>query len=82
MFGKPSPTPESTTSTGFGAPSVIPEAMKNNVDHSRDPRHGAVSKRPVHKKPTQTSNGSGKTMDYQERYDKVPQLVLDKLRPR
>lgn len=78
MFGKPSPTPESTPLTGFGAPSVMPTAMENNVDHTRDPRPGAASKRPAQNKPTLAprSNGGGKTVDSQERYEKVPAKSL------
>lgn len=73
MFGKPSPTPESKPFTGFGAPSVMPTAIETNVDHTRDPRPDAASKRPVHKKPTPAphSNGGGKPIDYQGRYEKV-----------
>lgn len=72
-FGRPSPSPASIGSNGFGAPSISHQPMGNSVQSARDPRPKAAShKRTAREQMTESGPaGSSAPVDYQERYEKV-----------
>ncbi|KUL84691.1 hypothetical protein ZTR_07600 [Talaromyces verruculosus] len=80
-FGRPSPTPASIASNGFGAPSISHQPMGNSVQSGRDPRPKAPShKRAPREQMTESTLAGGSTpVDYQERYEK---LKLDRIKKR
>ncbi|OKL63631.1 hypothetical protein UA08_00269 [Talaromyces atroroseus] len=81
VFGKPSFNPGSMTSNGFGTPSIAHQPKGNVNQPKREPRRKAISqgRSPNEQIVELNPTGGTKTVDYQERYEK---LKLDRVRQR